>query len=203
MRDRDPLGARDRALLRHANRVLGIDEVGRGCLAGPVAVCGVAFETIPTHRLIQDSKTLTARQRRTAAEWVKANSAEWLVVEVWPELIDRLNILESVRLAMRSVAATAGDRGTVAVVDQVDIGDMECRVHAEPRADGSFFCVAAASIVAKVHRDDLMVELGRRQPVWAWAENKGYGTEKHRRGLQEHGPSHLHRRTFTWSPVLP
>ncbi len=183
--------------------MLGVDEVGRGSLAGPVAVCGVVFEKIPTCRLIQDSKTLTAVQRRAAAAWVKARCADWLVVEVWPELIDRLNILEAVRLAMRSVVETAADGRTVAIVDQVDIGDAGCHVHAEPRADAKFFCVAAASIVAKVHRDDLMADLGRRLPFWGWGSNMGYGTRKHRLALAEYGPSYLHRRTFRWSPVLP
>lgn len=203
MSQRNPIGARDRVLLRHADRILGVDEVGRGSLAGPVVVCGVSFDAIPVYGLVQDSKTLTALRRRRAASWVTAHCAQWLVVEVWPELIDRLNILEAVRLAMRSVVKTMANRATVAVVDQVDIGEMMCRVRAEPRADATFFCVAAASIVAKVHRDELMAELGGRQPSWGWASNKGYGTETHRRALQEHGPGYLHRRTFKWSPVLP
>jgi len=203
MRIKDPIGARDRALLEDAQRVLGIDEVGRGSLAGPVVVCGVCFETIPSHSLVQDSKTLTPRQRRQAASWVREHCAEWLVVEVWPELIDRVNILEATRLAMRSVVEISADQATIAVVDQVDLGLARYRIHAEPRADATFFSVAAASIVAKVHRDELMVELGRRQPIWEWEKNKGYGTRTHRLALQRHGPGHLHRRSFKWSPVLP
>ena len=88
-----------------ADRIVGVDEVGRGCLAGPVTVAGVRFESIPTNRLIQDSKTMTPVQRERAAEWVRSNCDGWLVFEVWPELIDRINILEAVRLAMRTVVA--------------------------------------------------------------------------------------------------
>jgi ribonuclease HII len=197
------LGARDRALLRRAGRLLGLDEVGRGCLAGPVVVVGVVFDSIPTCGLVRDSKTLSPAQRTRTARWITANCATYLVVEVWPELIDRLNILEAVRLAMRSVITTLATPSTVAVVDHVTIGDAPCPVRSEPRADADYFCVAAASILAKVHRDQLMVALDRRQPLWAWARNKGYATEEHRRALQKDGPSYLHRRTFTWTPVLP
>ena len=200
---REAIGERDRALLLSADRVVGVDEVGRGCLAGPVVVGGVSFASIPHNPMVQDSKTLTDAQRRKAAAWVRAHCTDWVVVEIWPELIDRINILQAVRLAMRSVIDVMADGSSVAVVDQVDVDRAPCRVVSEPRADSAYFTVAAASVVAKVHRDDLMVELDRRLPLWGWSGNKGYATRKHRRALSEHGPSHLHRRTFTWSPVLP
>lgn len=200
---RTALGSRDRNILESAARVVGVDEVGRGCLAGPVAVCGVAFEQIPTNPMIQDSKTLTARQREHAAEWITGNCSDWVVLEVWPEVIDRINILEAVRLAMRAAVTVLAGAGTVAVIDQVDVGPLDCAVLARPKADSKFFSVAAASVVAKVHRDRLMADLSGIHQHWGWLTNKGYGTAQHRKALEKHGPSYIHRRSFRWSPVLP
>ena len=200
---RTALGSKDRNILKNAAQVVGVDEVGRGCLAGPVVVCGVVFEKIPANPLIQDSKILTARQREQGAAWVVGNCCDWLVLEVWPEVIDTINILEAVRLAMRAVVTVLAGPGTVVVVDQVDLGRMECPVQAQPKADADFFSVAAASVVAKVHRDRLMAELSRNHPFWGWPNNKGYGTLQHREALEKHGPSYIHRRSFRWSPVLP
>jgi len=197
------LGANDRRLLRGASCVVGIDEVGRGCLAGPVVVCGVRFEAIAAQPLIQDSKTLTARQREQAAEWVVRSCADWLVLEVWVEVIDRLNILQAVRLAMRACVRTLARPGSAVVVDGVELAEEGLGIQSPVRADATFFSVAAASIVAKVHRDRLMVELDGRNPGWGWRQNKGYGTAEHRRALESAGRSYLHRKTFQWSPVLP
>jgi len=200
---RTALGSRDRKLLESATRVVGVDEVGRGCLAGPVAVCGVAFEKIPANPLVQDSKTLTPRQRERAAQWITDSCSDWVVLEVWPEVIDRINILEAVRLAMRAAVTVLAGARTVAVVDQVELGPLDCPVVARPKADSEFFSVAAASVVAKVHRDRLMVDLSGKHQHWGWPTNKGYGTAEHRKALEKHGPSYIHRRSFRWSPVLP
>ncbi|PWB76364.1 MAG: ribonuclease HII [Holophagae bacterium] len=196
------LGPNDRRLLRSATSIIGVDEVGRGCLAGPVVVCGVRFAAIARQPLVQDSKTLSARQREQAAEWVVRTCSDWVVLEVWVELIDRLNILEAVRLAMRTCVRALAVPGSVAVVDAVEIGEEHTDIHSPVRADATFFSVAAASIVAKVHRDRLMVELDARHPGWGWRRNKGYGTAEHRRALAESGRSYLHRKTFRWSPVV-
>ena len=197
------LGSNDRRLLLGASSIVGVDEVGRGCLAGPVAVCAVRFDAIPRQPLIQDSKALTARQREEAAEWVARSCRDWIVLEVWVELIDRLNILESVRLAMRAAVRSIATPGSVVVVDGVEIDEERWPIHSLVRADATFFSVAAASVLAKVHRDRLMAELDARNPGWSWRRNKGYGTEEHRRALADTGCSYLHRKTFRWSPVLP
>jgi len=196
------LGLNDRRLLRSATSIIGVDEVGRGCLAGPVVVCGVRFAAIARQPLVQDSKTLSARQREQAAEWVVRTCSDWIVLEVWVELIDRLNILEAVRLAMRTCVRALAVPGSVAVVDAVEVGEEHTDIHSPVGADATFFSVAAASIVAKVHRDRLMVELDARHPGWGWRRNKGYGTAEHRRALAESGRSYLHRKTFRWSPVV-
>ena len=197
------LGSKDRASLRDAELIIGVDEVGRGALAGPVVVCAVSFPTIPNDPGIRDSKQLTGKRRDEAASRLRASGARWAVCEVWVELIDILNILEATRLAMRAAAAVLATPAAVVVTDHVDPGDLGCRVLSPTRADREYFSVAAASILAKVHRDRIMVDLGAEQPQWGWQRNKGYGTTGHRRALQTYGPGALHRRSFQWSPVLP
>jgi ribonuclease HII len=125
------------------------------------------------------------------------------VCEVWVELIDKLNILEATRLAMRAAASALVTPEAVVVTDYVDPGDLGCRVLSPKQADREYFSVAAASILAKVHRDRIMVDLGSGQPHWGWERNKGYGTVTHRLALEKWGPGAFHRRSFRWSPVLP
>ncbi len=196
------LGVKDRGLLREAGRVIGVDEVGRGALAGPVVVCAASFSTIPDDPGIQDSKRLSPKQRREAVTRLQTGGACWVVCEIWENVIDRSNILESTRIAMRAAASALVSPGAVVVTDHVDPGNLGCRVLSHKSADRDYFCVAAASILAKVHRDRIMVDLGSQHPHWDWCNNKGYGTVAHRRALQKHGSSVFHRRSFHWSPVL-
>ena len=195
------LGARDRRLLADADAVIGVDEVGRGALAGPVVVCAARFETIPVDDGVQDSKQLTARQREETLGRVLRKGARWAICEIGPEVIDRINILEATRLAMRAAALSLAGRSSVVVTDHVDPGDLGCRVISPTRADRDYFCVAAASIIAKVHRDRIMVLMGRRDPRWGWQCNKGYGTTAHRAALDRWGPTPSHRMSFSWTPV--
>ncbi|MFV2073237.1 MAG: ribonuclease HII [Thermoanaerobaculales bacterium] len=197
------LGDRDRELLEEADLIIGIDEVGRGALAGPVVVGAAAFTAIPKDPAIRDSKRLSPRLRTEAVGRLGTICANWLVCEVWVELIDRMNILEATRLAMGALARTLVQPGAVVVTDYVDPGNVGCPVLALKKADEEFFSVAAASIIAKVHRDRVMTDLGRYDPRWEWDKNKGYGTSEHRRALQQHGINSFHRRSFRWSPVLP
>ena len=199
----DVLGSKDRDLLLGANAIIGVDEVGRGALAGPVVICAAAFEEIPDDGEVRDSKLLSPRRRDSIAARLRSGGARWVVCEVWPELIDRINILEATRLAMAAAARTLIAPRSVVITDYVNPGDLGCRILSPKRADRDYFCVAAASIVAKVHRDRIMVDLGRQDPRWKWERNKGYGTVDHRRALQNVGPGILHRRSFGWSPVLP
>ena len=197
------LGVMDRKILRNASSVIGVDEVGRGALAGPVVVCAAFFNAIPDDPGIQDSMRLSPKRRREAANRLRAGGAHWAVCEIWQDVIDRLNILESTRLAMRAAASALVDPAAVVITDHVDPGDLGCRVLSPKSADRDYFCVAAASILAKVHRDRIMVDLGENHPYWDWHSNKGYGTVAHRRALQMHGSTVFHRRSFQWSPVLP
>jgi len=199
----EALGKLDREILGRADAVVGVDEVGRGALAGPVVVCAAKFDRIPDSPQIRDSKTLTAKQRGENALWIRDNCVSWVLIEVWPELIDRINILEATRLAMRAGVCALARPGTEVVVDHLELGDLGLPIHSFKRADAEYFSVAAASILAKVHRDGIMVEFGVRDDRWDWSRNKGYGTLNHRRGIGRYGCSYLHRRSFNVSPVLP
>jgi ribonuclease HII len=200
---RGALGGEDREILRRARAVIGVDEVGRGSIAGPVVVGAVRFSRIPHCAQVRDSKLLSARQRDSVAVRIRKNCEAWILVEIWPELIDRVNILEATRLAMRACARVTAGTGTEVIVDHVELGDVGVPVHSFKGADGRFFSVAAASILAKVHRDRIMVELGRVDDRWDWSHNKGYGTYEHRLGVGRFGRSYLHRQSFRLSPVLP
>jgi len=195
------LGARDRRLLAEADAVVGIDEVGRGALAGPVVICAARFEVIPVDDGVRDSKEMTAKQREETLARVLRQSAGWAICEIGPEVIDRINILEATRLAMRVAALSLARPSTVVVTDHVAPGDLGCRVLSPTRADRTYFCVAAASIIAKVHRDQIMAAMGRRDPRWGWQKNKGYGTTAHRAALDRWGPTPSHRLSFSWTPV--
>lgn len=197
------LGSKDREILLEADTVIGVDEVGRGALAGPVVVCAAAFAEIPDDAEVRDSKLLTARRREAIATRMRDSGIRWVACEVWPVVIDRINILEATRLAMVAAARALLTPRSVVITDHVDPGDLGCPVLSPARADREYFCVAAASILAKAHRDRLMVELGRQDPRWQWHRNKGYGTIAHRRALQMLGPGDMHRHSFGWSPVLP
>ena len=203
MRLRNPLGARDRALLRQAERIVGVDEVGRGSLAGPVVVCAAAFSSVPDDPEVQDSKLLSPHLRQQVARRLRSSCDGWAACEMWIEVIDRCNILEATRMGMRSAALALLTPGTVVITDHVDPGPLGCPVLSPKKADREFYAVAAASILAKIHRDALMVEMGATDPRWGWAQNKGYGTKFHRQALQKFGPSVYHRKSFHWSPVLP
>jgi ribonuclease HII len=197
------LGVKDQEILREVGTVIGIDEVGRGALAGPVVVGAAAFNEIPVDDEVRDSKLLTPRKRERVAARLLENGVRWAACEVWPAVIDRINILEATRLAMAALARALMTPRSVIITDHIDPGDLECPVFSPARADREYFCVAAASILAKVHRDRLMVDLGRQDPRWGWERNKGYGTVAHRQALEKHGPGDMHRRSFAWSPVLP
>lgn len=198
-----PLGAIDRALLGDASAVIGVDEVGRGALAGPVVVCAAAFREIPESKWVRDSKRLSPRRRAETARWLRDVCSAWVIVEVWQETIDRINILQATRCAMRSAVTAIADAGCQVVVDHVDLGDIGLPVISTKRADSTYFSVAAASILAKVHRDRVMAEVGGKEDLWQWSKNMGYGTIEHRRAVAEFGRSYLHRQSFRASPVLP
>jgi ribonuclease HII len=191
--------APEQALRYHGFRsIAGVDEVGRGALFGPV----VAAAVILPERLsglaragLTDSKQLTREQREQLNKRIRRMAIAICVVEIDAETIDRVNIYQATRMAM--LAAVQGL--TVApdhlLIDAMRL-DHPCKQTKLFYGDALSLSIAAASVIAKVHRDALMRELDLLHPAYGLASHKGYGTPEHRRALKEHGPCALHRRTF-------
>lgn len=172
----------------------GIDEVGRGPLAGPVVTACVS---IPRDRLIpgvDDSKKLSEK-RREALYQPLLDAADYAeTCFIGPDVIDEINILNATRLAMETCAA--GFQNGVFLVDAVANLNLPGEEHALIHGDAISYMIAAASIVAKVTRDRYMIELGQKYPMYGFARNKGYGTAEHIAALKEYGPCPEHRRSF-------
>jgi len=183
--------------------VAGIDEVGRGPLAGPVVAAAVVLERRRLSRAlrseIDDSKVLTAAERERLARAI-LRCARVGVGAASAVEIDRRNILQASFLAMQRALMALGPTPDVALVDGNRAPTLPCAVRTVVGGDGLSLSIAAASIVAKVTRDRLMAALAPRYPGYGWATNVGYGTAEHRAGLDRHGVTPHHRRTF--EPVL-
>ncbi len=183
---------------RRLELVCGLDEAGRGALAGPVVAAAVVLN--PRCRIsgLTDSKKLSAPRREALAEIIQREALSWAVAEASPTEICKLNILQASLLAMRRAFLTLERKGKVMdiVADGRFYPDGMPRGRALVRADASVPAVSAASILAKVHRDALMRELEGRHPQFSFARHKGYPTPQHLRELAEHGPLKLHRASF-------
>lgn len=180
----------------------GMDEVGRGALAGPLVAAAVVLPEGFSHPLLRDSKLLSAAQRERAGAAILAAAAAVEVVEVPPLEIDRRGVGWANRWAfeelMRRVAAP------LYLVDGNLRLDPSRPHRCIPGGDRLVAAISAASIVAKVHRDRRMVDLDRLHPEYGWRRNKGYGSAEHLRALRELGPVALHRASFLHlDPVLP
>jgi len=180
--------------------VCGVDEVGRGPLAGPVVACAVVTDQPLYLEFLDDSKTVTQLRRAALAQDIRTQAISFSLGWATPEEIDRLNILGASKVAMSRALgglAVAPDR---VLVDAVTI--PLCPWPQEPIIDGDAksAVIAAASVVAKVFRDLWMDQCDALYPEYGFAQNKGYATREHLGALAKHGPSPIHRRTF--APVL-
>lgn len=177
-------------------RVAGVDEAGRGCLAGPVVAAAVIPD--PGHSIpgVDDSKHLDPERRRRIATAVRTSAVAWAVAVVDPATIDRINILEATRLAMRRALATLAPAADAVVIDAVPLSGLAVPSLPVVRADQVCYGVACASILAKVERDRLMALLDADFPHYGFADHKGYAAEQHLAALRIYGPSPVHRLTF-------
>lgn len=179
--------------------VCGIDEVGRGPLAGPVVAAAVILDPAHLSRTLldrlDDSKKLSKRLREELAELVPATSVIGFG-EASVEEIDRINILLATMLAMRRAYDALGRACSHALVDGNRSPGLPCPVRCVVGGDGISLSIAAASVVAKVRRDAMMAELARAHPEFGWERNAGYGTAEHLDALRRLGPTPHHRRTF-------
>ncbi len=183
--------------------VIGVDEAGRGPLAGPVVAAAVVLgSAIPAG--LDDSKRLSAKRRAALDEAVRAGCG-WAVAVVEPEEIDRVNIFMATMLAMTRAVASLVEALDAAPDSVLIDGNMtphgRCAEWCWPAraivgGDGIEPCISAASIIAKEWRDRLMLEAAAAHPHYGWERNKGYGTLEHMEALRRHGPTPLHRRSF-------
>ncbi len=179
-----------------AARIAGIDEAGRGPLAGPVVAAAVIlFRDDQIHGL-NDSKLLTEFSRDKLFAAIQARAAAVAVGMVSPQLIDRINILEATKLAMAQAVRHLDPPADYLLIDGPMSLDLEIPQNGVIKGDRKSLSIAAASIVAKVTRDRIMKELHERYPVYGFDRHKGYGTEAHRRALLEYGPCPAHRLCF-------
>ncbi|MDN5848301.1 MAG: ribonuclease HII [Nitrococcus sp.] len=176
-------------------RVAGIDEAGRGPLAGPVFAAAVMLPPTPIAG-VTDSKRLPAVRRRALAAIIRDCALGWAIGRAEVEEIDRLNILQATLLAMQRAVAELALKPDVALVDGRDKPLLPCRVQSIVGGDVSVQAISAASILAKVARDAEMVALEQHYPGYGFARHKGYGTPEHLAALRRLGPAPIHRRSF-------
>lgn len=184
----------ERALWAQGHVIAGMDEVGRGPLAGPVVtacVCMDADHLIPG---VNDSKKVAEKKRDALYERIMAEARYVKLGWRDPQVIDEVNILNATRQAMEECAAVF--TGSIILIDAVQGLRLPCESRAIIHGDATSHMIAAASIVAKVTRDRYMIELDKQYPMYGFARNKGYGTAEHIAALKQYGPCPEHRRSF-------
>jgi ribonuclease HII len=184
------------ARTRGALRIAGVDEVGRGPLFGPVVAAAVILAPGFRFNGLTDSKKLTEKKRTELDVEIRANAVCWAIAEVDAETIDRINIRQASLLAMRRAVGQLALSPDFLLIDGRDVIDSECRQQAVIHGDAISFSIAAASVLAKVYRDRLLVELDRDFPGYGLAQHKGYPCPAHLAALQRLGPTPLHRKSF-------
>lgn len=187
------------SLLRLDGLVCGVDEAGRGPLAGPVVAAAVILDPNNPIDGLNDSKRLSARRRERLKAEICAKALAWAVAEASVEEIDTINILHASMLAMQRAVDALSVRPIRALVDGNRCPQLACEVEAVVGGDGKIEAIAAASILAKTTRDAGMSNLHLCYPQYGFDRHMGYPTALHLRALREHGPSPVHRRSF--SPV--
>lgn len=174
----------------------GVDEVGRGPLAGPVVTAAVMLDSGHVIDGLTDSKRLTANKRQMLDLEIRSNALCYSIGQADVDEIDQLNILQATMLAMQRAVAGLTIRPNKVVVDGNRVPDLPCAAEAIIAGDGLVDEISAASIVAKVYRDRLMEDLHRQYPQYGFDQNKGYPTRMHRQALLQYGAAPCHRRSF-------
>jgi len=179
--------------------IAGVDEVGRGPLAGPV-VCAAVIMPLGEEEIIvgvDDSKKLSAKKREELAELIKQRAICYTIVEVDEKQIDEINILEATKLGMKRAIESLKIAPEVVITDGNMTLDVAIRQHSVIHGDALSYSIGAASIIAKVYRDKMMDEYAKTYPQYDFDKNKGYGTAAHIKAIKEYGLCPIHRRTFT------
>ncbi len=176
--------------------ILGLDEVGRGCLAGPVVAAGVILPKTVHHDKLKDSKTLSLKDRNYMSEWVKDHAVAFMVYFHPPEIIDELNILQASLDAMKQCVIQLKHPIDYLLIDGNRAFEAEQPYQCIIKGDDRSASIAAASILAKTTRDAYMQELHRAYPIYRWDKNVGYPTKEHYLALQQYGFTEHHRLSF-------
>jgi ribonuclease HII len=184
---------------KNIKTLAGVDEVGRGPLAGDVVTAAVILPAGHTINGLADSKVLTAHQRKSLFKDIVEQAICYSVARATVEEIDRFNILKSTMMAMRRAVKSLSVQPDYVAVDGNRLPQWEYAGEAVVKGDGRVEVISAASIIAKVVRDDEMVDLDKQYPGYGFSKNKGYGTAQHLEALKRLGATPIHRRTF--SPV--
>ncbi len=188
-------------LLQHYNNRLlneaGCDEAGRGCLAGPVFAAAVILPPGFENELLNDSKKMSVKNRNLLKEIIEKQAVSWAVASVGPEKIDEINILNASILAMHRAIAQLSTTPEFLLIDGNRFKKYASIPHVTiVKGDGKYMSIAAASVLAKTHRDAYMQQLHKQFPFYGWDHNKGYPTKEHKLAIQVHGSSVHHRKTF-------
>ena len=183
-------------------RILGIDEVGRGSIAGPLVVCGCVLKEGFEDQRIVDSKKISERIRMALSSIIKSNSEYFSFGVICNEVIDKINILRATKQAMHIVIGNIPKVYDKIVADAVSLKNLNLPFEHPFKAEDKFQVVAAASILAKVYRDELMKKLHIHFPEYNWYKNKGYGTKEHFEAIKRYGLTPLHRKTFIPQEIL-
>lgn len=177
----------------------GCDEAGRGCLAGPVFAGAVILPKGFFHPLLNDSKQLSETDRNILRPLIEKEALAWAVAMIDNKEIDRINILKASFKAMHVAIEQLTVKPELLLIDGNRFTPyLGIPHHCIVGGDGKYASIAAASILAKTHRDEYMLNIHSEYPQYAWDENKGYGTAKHLKGLREYGATIYHRKTFKW-----
>ncbi|HEX8370939.1 MAG TPA: ribonuclease HII [Pyrinomonadaceae bacterium] len=187
----------NRALADGFRFIAGVDEVGRGCLAGAVVVAAVILDlSKPIPAGLNDSKKLAAKKRATLNEEIRQNAVAFSIAQVEADEIDRINILQATKKAMRLAIESLKPKADFLLIDAIELKDLKLPQKAIIHGDAISASIAAASIVAKTYRDNLMQEMDKLYPAYGFAKHVGYGTKTHFEALKTYGACPLHRRSF-------
>ena len=176
--------------------IAGMDEVGRGPLAGPVCVACAIMPLDDIIEGIDDSKKVSEKKRKLLFEQIKEKAISYSIEMVDEQTIDEINILQATKLCMKKAVENLGLRPDVVLVDAISSLDIDVPIRGIIKGDALSYSIGCASILAKVTRDNLMVELAKEYPEYGFEKHKGYGTKVHIEALKEHGPCVHHRLSF-------
>lgn len=192
----DDLATLDRIYAANAYQVAGVDEAGRGPLAGPVVAAAVILDSATPVEGIKDSKRLSAVKREALSAEIKASALAWSIASASVEEIDSLNILQASLLAMKRAVDSLSLSPRVVLVDGNRAPALTCECYTAVKGDAWVSAIGAASILAKVERDRIMLEADRLLPNYGFASHKGYPTRVHIEALEREGVSAIHRRSY-------